>query len=1167
MKLGETSDARIHLMTSLTLTEVRRDHFSFYHDVLRDWGIACLIHEDLGNLGDVDLSVPVSPRVARGIEFAARLALEGAHDAAPWLKLLECLSPDHAHSSWRRNALLANVRSELCSELLIRNSAALLGSGGALLVELISVIMAVETGSPAQIYGNIDLKGGERFPRGLRFDVTGHGVRLLRWVFENKSRIPLQALGSVADLVQIEMPILLSFPVLGNPTATMLFEWLRQLDIRNAKTSIPEDKTLGRMDYSARQRMVESLRSMALLLARNAPEAARQYLREIDGKRNSHKVKAIRQHSAVLAQVAPDELADLVANSLIVRQDETDAFDRYRTGRAFGHADGDYLPASPAQPPFFDLLLHAKEVGLRLVRRLVKAAIDAHSDGRDPGENGFTIEFSESPRFFPWANTYFWSRDQSRESSVGSALKALEAWGHRQLDAGEPVDDVLSDVLGPPGSPAAFLLVAVDLLLSHFPASRSALTPFLANPDLLAFECDRGDYDQTDTGRLGMFDEPKGAVTLADLRARLSRKATLREAVRYYVDDDSDSAKLRKALRTAVKRLEPYGEHTELRDPAFIGRHALNLVTPENWIETEGGRVYRSPYDEQRHLQRLRERRMPFVDAGNMDARIHWATRGGEYATPETARTAVEFAAGRLPDGQGADSSNELATQLVRTALLVARDGDDELLASNEEWVRDVVQRALNEEADYAARRVQNFAYSRPVLGALALIHLWRRFQLKSDCHTILSIAARRDQVAMPAFAVAMTTIMQMDARLLKAGMRVAFAGLHWRKRRYGEDDELQKVFEQERSEKLQAAVIAEVAWLDGDLEQAWPSFPADEPHVRQSLFLRVPKAGKTDRKLAATAKTTSRGSAVYVESVAAAAWLALLNSDEAKNLEWRKELVEAYAGWSARANGLGLPVDAEVDQTPSEWNRQFYALFAAALLDVDDGEFGSLIKQVTCLPDNAFADVAETLVLAADILYFNDTARQPERPVKLREHLTLRTTALRRWRSNYTPQSLSIDFDTGGIVARMLLNTHNPLSGTNSYLVPAVAERLDPLLAPLAKLQSGGPTTFVAICTMNMLLVAPLVRHLDFLLAAIEAWFERVPSDTGLWVTARVGMKVIEWFEAAIFQDPALLETTHPHRARIDRVVGRLVAIGIAEARELEKQIEAVALRSEQAG
>ena len=153
--------ARAHLLRSLTLSETRRDRLSFYHDVLRDWAIGARLNEDITLLDSVDLSVPPSPRVARGIEFAGRFALEQGQDGSNWTALLGALSRPGAHDAWRRQALMAIVRSELSSQLLNRCRAALLADGGALLVEICTAIVATETMSAASAFKQIAAKGVE----------------------------------------------------------------------------------------------------------------------------------------------------------------------------------------------------------------------------------------------------------------------------------------------------------------------------------------------------------------------------------------------------------------------------------------------------------------------------------------------------------------------------------------------------------------------------------------------------------------------------------------------------------------------------------------------------------------------------------------------------------------------------------------------------------------------------------------------------------------------------------------------------------------------------------------------------------------------------------------------------------------------------------------------
>ena len=93
----------------------------------------------------------------------------------------------------------------------------------------------------------------------------------------------------------------------------------------------------------------------------------------------------------------------------------------------------------------------------------------------------------------------------------------------------------------------------------------------------------------------------------------------------------------------------------------------------------------------------------------------------------------------------------------------------------------------------------------------------------------------------------------------------------------------------------------------------------------------------------------------------------------------------------------------------------------------------------------------------------------------------------------------------------------------------------------------------------MNLLLVTPRARHLDFLLDAVEAWFGRTDAAS-LWLATGIGGQVMKWFDAAISEDPSLLTPAHPSRDRIDSVLGKLVRIGVAEAHEMEQRVEAAA-------
>jgi hypothetical protein len=393
--------------------------------------------------------------------------------------------------------------------------------------------------------------------------------------------------------------------------------------------------------------------------------------------------------------------------------------------------------------------------------------------------------------------------------------------------------------------------------------------------------------------------------------------------------------------------------------------------------------------------------------------------------------------------------------------------------------------------------------------------------------------------------------------------MRAAFASMIWLWKRYYEDLAEHERFGAERTAAVDTAVAAEIAWLDGEAEPLWPAWPEEHPLLRRGSRLQEPgliTSAEFWEEETTKSAVAEPSSSVHVDSKAAARWLAIVQAATKGAIDWRQEVVEAYVDWTARMNGLGLPVDIEIDLAldPDEWNTHYYALFAERLLDATDASFEADLKLVTDLPDEPFGKVAQTVIHSADALYFNDPERPAARPADLRTRLAQRVMALHRWRYADDPANLQIDMQISGIVAKTMLNTFNPFDGTQSYLPPMLFDRLDPLLPAMRPLLPGGPTAFVALCTTNLLLVATRARHLDFLLEATEAWFGRTQAPE-LWIDMGIGRKVVQWLEAAIIQEPGLLGPAHPLRARIDRALGRLVGVGVAEAYEIELRVEAV--------
>jgi len=149
---GHPSSAVDALVESETLRDLGPNRVAFRHDVLREWAIGSLLHFEPEMVQRLPLDRPAPPALARGVELASRMAVEHATDSTQWQSLIERLSREGMHGSWRRAALLAIVRSETGIELLTRVSSHLFADRTAVLRELIRTVMAVDVEPASKVF-------------------------------------------------------------------------------------------------------------------------------------------------------------------------------------------------------------------------------------------------------------------------------------------------------------------------------------------------------------------------------------------------------------------------------------------------------------------------------------------------------------------------------------------------------------------------------------------------------------------------------------------------------------------------------------------------------------------------------------------------------------------------------------------------------------------------------------------------------------------------------------------------------------------------------------------------------------------------------------------------------------------------------------------------------
>lgn len=861
------------LVSSGTLRDLGVDRVAFRHDVLREWAIANALHADPELVGRLRLDRPATVIFARGVELAARMAIERATDGVRWHALVDRLSQAGVHRSWRRAALLALARSEAAEALLQRASPELLANGAALLRELVRTVMAVDVLPAAKVFAaaGIDpalIPASINVPRGPTW------TTLIIWLLSVGDNVPNEAIPEIVQLYAAFSVGTLGATDITPFTTRQIYRWLRLMEPRDAMPA-PSEGTVfwTHLDRDGVQSLKADLRDTFVMFARTTPELAAEYLKAVGhSEHNEDIVRSILRMRGTLAQAAPTELADLTARALIAKPHRRERHFSREREEAFTYLDHEFLRASPAHGPFFELLTSSPKDGLALVHRLVAHAVAHGSRGSDPGTNGFALAMPGGARTFPWTLTYFWSRN-SNYYAVTSALMALEAWAHRRIEAGEAFETVLTDVLGPPSSCAAYLLVAVDLVISHWPKSLDVAAAFLSCPELLCIDHTRLVHERVEMpdffGLSALRSEPRGGVTAAELKRRPSRRTTLDELIGNFtfLASPDQHTTLRTLLEAAAARLGKPAADAHLGNPEFMVQYALNLSDVANWQEVEvalkdgsttTARKYVSPVAEQTHLQVLRkaatERESDLATRSALSLAVDDPARllpeGRSAAVAWARRSATAAAEVESDDDGGEQCMREEA--VVTAAMIVMRDGDDALRADHGEWARSQLDETLAALDDDPARQIRGGLRFNPTAIAYAgLIHALRHRLTPEDVRALLEIAAAGNHAAAHGFGAAAAALEAVDSRFPRAVLRCAFSACVVEDRIWDAPQVEVDARKARRLERAEAAVAAEMTWLGGaGAEPAWPTLPEQPARPRTSSFAWNPcrRAGASKR-------------------------------------------------------------------------------------------------------------------------------------------------------------------------------------------------------------------------------------------------------------------------------------------------------------------------------
>ncbi len=1167
---GMSAPAVDALIASESLRDLDNDRVAFRHDVLREWAIANLLFSDYALVARLPLDRPAPADLSRGAEVAARLAIERTPDAARWQALHAAVSKNGMNESWSRAVMLALVRSEIAVEMLGKASAVLFADRAKMLRELIRIVSAVES-EPAGKYYAASGVDPSKIPAGIMIPAGPSWGRLIWWLLKTGTGIPAPAILDVVSLYTNWSVVFGGNDPFTPSMVQWFYYWLSQIDtpceiVSAEKRAQPFNGELTSKDIGA---LAEELRTSFLLFCNHAPALAAQYLQFV-GKHpyRDHALRTLLKFRGSLAQAAPKELAELTADYLMPEVDE-DEEDHSPFREAFGHRDIDFVPASPAQGPFFDLLLHAPEHGLPLIRRMVDHAVSFKSGGREFGNNAVSVVSPNgSEKVFPWHETYGWSRDLGAGPSVvASALMALEAWAHGRIEKGETVDTVVSDVIGQSPAPAAYLLVVVDLLLSHWPASRTAAIPFVACPELLCIDRQRVTVDNVKIpdifGLKEISREPAGPVSIESLKVRPSRRVSLDRLLDFYAlsDDNAERAGLKDLLQSAASRLGPPQKKSNLGDPEFMVLHALNRSNPKNWRETtvqtpRGSKEvweYIPPAAETEHLKPQQDERQERTANANMEASIRIALNDPSRSSPDFAAAALKWAEDVANKPAGDTTQQWMRKEAIVTAALIAtRDGGGELIAAHGDWIRKTFRRGFEGEHDPVHRTRDGLQYNQMAIAFVGTALLLKKRFRMTDVRTLLEAAGDNPASAQGFYFVAVT-LAAIDERLPRAILRSAFSACVQPWRQWNRPEEEHKAQLDAHQREVAGAIEAELSWLAGKQDEpVWPTFEPTEAHSRHRYSLGAQRRDRQERD----AKPE-----FYTDHQAAALWLrkAVTILDVIKR-PWLRDLAKTYSNWTAIASGSEMDADDDPDRIPDEWNNAYFDLLARCMPgltvpEIDESALGLILG----LPGEAFLDVMTIFLRSVDNVYFNGTALGDAEAVHIRTVLARRLMTSREWEWQRRDLSDSITTHLGPAIASLAFNDFGHFQPAKSYLFQKGIDRLPPFIPVLSELAERGPFLFVATVVLNLLEVSPRTAHLGLICGAAQKWISAHPESREFWVGHAIGRRVCTTLAAILALDPKLFGTDQPVRREIDALLGKLIRLGVAESHGLEEALRGI--------
>ena len=1161
---------------------------AFRHDVLRDWTVGFLLHEDRDGeiLRSLPVDKPLLAGLARTIEIAARLAIESDATGARWVALLDVVQRTGSDGSWQRPVLLALPRAEQALALFESLKSVLLANDGRLLREIIRLMIAVESVPVAKLIEQV--QPSVKVPPGVGDIIVPKGIGwawLVIWLVSVAQSLPTALIPDVAKVFQAWLISTQNQPwPINAMVAQLLFDWLALIENRMSPRFFRDPKDAPpSLNVPHLRDVRDEIRMTVFSFAHLNHAAAQNYLSHLNQEDVAyHETQDILRAPGTLARAAPAALVDFVLGALIERDDADAAYGRrhHRYG-PFSVHEHIFLPASPGQGPFFDLLENAPAEGLRLIRAIVEHATqwrrEQYNEARKPFPR-LSIPFPSGTKSFEgdWS-VYHWGRSIAPSVTVASALMALEAWGHRQIEAGRPFEDVLQEVLGPDGSSVAFVCVAVDLVLSHWPEAADAAWPIVATPEVLEFDDARALRDLAGVDRMTLEQEPATwRVKRAELDARPSRRRRLSDQIGHYVfhGKPGQLEALRAALEQARNEIKQRpNDHEDPINGLAATERAVRMTDAQHWplvkvrrsdgSEVEVYQFQRDPA-EQRLMDEKAERAQANLRHQNVRMRMQAALLDRAKSTEELIAEGIEWAKSQSakpdpePDGDDDDDYDKEWDQraVVTAAALAARDYEGADRAEVIGWTLPILQTAATARSkEYPGS--DQIQHNATAIAAVGLLALYLKDQKPSLRDSLLRLAAHQHLSVVAALGRNFTDLAQVDPRFPRSLIRIVMAAsIH----RYRADNERQnELSRQADRDRIDATITAERIWLDGTgAEPGWPELPACRSRPRRGI--RLPGGGEVEDEDVEEARPDQ-----YVDEHrlgAVAGYLIRFTVGDMPS--WVVALAEHLMRWTCEANDPHPENDRDRDNLPLHWNSHFFDFIGILCVALPyDEAVAKFIGPITRFKDEPFHDSMAEFLRGFDRAMQAIDTKKSENPVAVRELLAERIRKSWNYKRLGREKGMTSETHAGDALNAMFYQPHR-VANRGQPSIPSNWAGLDPNMPTLVNLVVLAPTSgYIATLFLNLIDSSPRAALLPFVVEALQAWCAAYGVDTNFWSEKGFGGRICAWLDRT-FSGDATSATILP-RVKDDllKCLDVLIRSGVAQAREIEQRIASLGASS----